>query len=239
MLGVVNKLKGPIFVLLDFFRGSAELTEVIIAFFAAAVVIFVVFPIHECAHALMAKALGDNTAEREGRLTLNPISHVDPMGALLICLCNIGWARPVPVNIFNCRKVKIRTANALVAAAGPLANILLSYLFLVIFKVVVITVGIADTTVLYICSAIIQVITINLYLAVFNLVPIPPFDGYRIVQSFAPKKFTDFMERNQQIIYWVFFLLLMFDIASIPLSYAANGLMWVLDKASFFLGTFY
>ncbi|MGN0700427.1 MAG: hypothetical protein ACI4J8_05435, partial [Oscillospiraceae bacterium] len=80
MLGVVNKLKGPIFVLLDFFRGSAELTEVIIAFFAAAVVIFVVFPIHECAHALMAKALGDNTAEREGRLTLNPISHVDPMG---------------------------------------------------------------------------------------------------------------------------------------------------------------
>ena len=87
MLGVVNKLKGPIFVLLDFFRGSAELTEVIIAFFAAAVVIFVVFPIHECAHALMAKALGDADKADDNELrrkALVQVFHMIRTAAVLL-----------------------------------------------------------------------------------------------------------------------------------------------------------
>lgn len=235
MTGFFHRLRGPIFVLFDYFTGKAELAEVVTAFFAAMVIIFVVFPIHECAHALVAKWLGDDTAERRGQLTLNPFVHVDPMGALLLLLCNIGWARPTPVDVRNCRKVSMRTANALVAAAGPLANILLSYLFMIIFKLLVFN---ADSTVttMYVCDAVAQIIMINLYLGVFNLVPIPPFDGYKILASFLPAKAQHWFEKNQQIIYWAFFILLMMGYASIPLSYAATGLMWVLDKLSFFLG---
>lgn len=235
----IEKLKGPIFELFDYIGGKSTLEYVIISFFAAFVVIFVVFPIHECAHGFMAKALGDDTAERKGRLTLNPFAHIDPMGALMICMFNIGWAKPTPVDIRNCNKVKMRTANALVAFAGPLANILLAYIFVIIYKLIfriVYTSGTLDTTMVYILIAMGQVISINLYLAVFNLVPIPPFDGYHILASFLPAKALVWFERNQQIIYWIFFaVLLLTDFVSIGLSYAADGLFWVLDKASFFV----
>ena len=83
----------------------------------------------------MAKLLGDDTAYRQGRMTLNPLSHIDPMGAIAMFLFGIGWARPVPVNVSNCRKVKQKTAMALVALAGPLSNILLSFVILTISKV--------------------------------------------------------------------------------------------------------
>ena len=161
MTGFFHRLRGPIFVLFDYFTGKAELAEVVTAFFAAMVIILVVFPIHECAHAMVAKWLGDDTAERRGQLTLNPFAHVDPMGALLLLLCNIGWAKPTPVDVRNCRKVSMRTANALIAAAGPLANILISYLFMIIFKLLVFN---ADSTVttMYVCDAVAQIIMINL-----------------------------------------------------------------------------
>lgn len=240
MTGVLDRLRGPIFELFDLITGqpNASVQRVVIAFFAAFVVIFVVFPIHECAHGLMAKALGDDTAERQGRLTLNPFVHVDPMGALLICLCNIGWAKPTPVDIRNCRKVSMKTANALVAFAGPLANFLIAYLFMVVFKLIL-NFGANDQTTFYILLAVLQVININLYLGVFNLVPVPPFDGFHILASFLKPKALAWFQRNQQIIYWCFFALLMLNVVSIPLSIAADGLLWLIDKGTFFLGTLY
>ncbi len=238
LTNVFHRLRGPVFELFDFIAGKTEFASVVVAFFAAFVVIFVVFPIHECAHALMAKALGDDTAERQGRLTLNPFAHIDLRGAILICFCNIGWAKPTPVDIRNCRKVSMRTANALVAFAGPLANVLMAYLFMIIFKLIAMNAEFSETT-YYIVMAVAQVIQINLYLGVFNLVPIPPFDGYHILASFLPPKALIWFERNQQIIYWIFFIFLLMGYASIPLSYASSALMWVLDKMSFFLGTIF
>ena len=226
-------MRGPIFELVDLIMGRGDLVTVAISFFSVFVIIFVVFPIHECAHALVAKWLGDDTAERQGRITLNPLHHIDPMGALAMCLCNIGWAKPTPVDIRKCRKTSMRTANVLVSLAGPLSNILLSLLFIIVEKLLMMGVGENITTV---ADALKWTAQINIYLAVFNLIPVPPFDGYHVLASFLPAKAVVFMERNGRIIYWVVFFLIITRVLSVPLGIAADGVYWLLDKLTFFLG---
>ncbi len=230
----IERIKGPVFELLDWMAGRTTLETVVISFFAVAVIIFVVFPIHECAHGFMAKLLGDDTADREGRLTLNPFAHIDPTGAIVMCFCCIGWAKPVPVTISRCSKVKGRTALALTSLAGPMANIILAYVFLIISKIVLMSVN--SMAMLYVWSAIGLVVHLNIYLAVFNLLPIPPFDGSKILYSFLPTKGIVFMERYGQMIHWVFFALLIFGVLDVPLSFLTDCVVWVLDKASFFVG---
>lgn len=214
-----------------------DVVGVVLSVFSVLVIIFVVFPIHECAHGFMAKMLGDDTAERAGRLTLNPFAHIDLFGAIAMFLCRIGWAKPTPVDIRRCRKVKPRTALALTSLAGPMANILLSYILRIVYKILLLNMasnGISEVT-YYVAAGINITMQINVYLAVFNLVPIAPFDGFNILSSFLPAKAVYFMQRNQQIIYWVFFALLIFGALDIPFSLATEGIIWLLDKASFFI----
>lgn len=215
---------------------QAQIISCVLSVFSVLVIIFVVFPIHECAHGLMAKILGDDTAERQGRLTLNPFAHIDPFGALAMFICRIGWAKPTPVNIRNCTKVKQRTALALTSLAGPVANILLSYVLIIVSKIILVnSIGSVSDVTLYVVMGLCYTATINVYLGVFNLIPIPPFDGFNILSSFLPGKAVYFMQRNQQVIYWVFFALLVFGALDIPLGAASNGIIWLLDKASFFV----
>ncbi len=231
-------MSGPLFQIFKLFSGGATQDAVIYAvlsLFSVLVIIFVVFPIHECAHALTAKLLGDDTAERMGRVTLNPLKHIDLMGALLMLLCNIGWAKPTPVDIRKCTKFSMRTCNVLVSLAGPVSNILLALLFMIIEKVLLLTLP-YSFMLSCIDIALFRVIQLNLYLAVFNLVPVPPLDGYHVLSSFLPPKALVFMERNGQIINWVFFILILTGILSQPLSWGANGLLWLLDFITGFLG---
>lgn len=207
--------------------------EVVLSIFSVLVIIFVVFPIHECAHGFMAKMLGDDTAEHAGRLTLNPFAHIDLFGAIAMFICRIGWAKPTPVDIRRCRKVKPRTALALTSLAGPLANILLSYILMIIYKIL--WLNMVNSVVLYVAMGISVTMQINIYLAVFNLVPIAPFDGFNILSSFLPTKAVYFMQKNQQFIYLAFFALLIFGALDVPFGYATSGIMWLLDKASFFI----
>ncbi len=230
----MERIKGPIFDVLDFLTGRGDAVTAIISVFSVAVVILVVFPIHECAHGFMAKLLGDDTAEREGRLTLNPFDHIDPMGALCMCLCCFGWAKPTPVNVSRCRKVKARTALVLTSLAGPLANILISLVFMIASKLVLANFT-DNQTGYYVYIALQMVISINLYLAVFNLIPIPPLDGSKILYGFLPAKGIAFMERYSQIVYWVFIAVLVFGLLDLPLGLAANGIYFLLDKMTFFL----
>ena len=181
----------------------------------------------------MAKILGDDTAERQGRLTLNPFAHIDPFGALAMFICRIGWAKPTPVDLRRFRKVKPRTALALTSLAGPLANVLLSYILVIAYKIVMI--NMTSMAMYYVALGLLYTAQINIYLAVFNLVPIPPFDGFNILSSFLPGKAVYVMQRNQQIIYWVFFALLVFGILDVPFGLASDGIMWLLDKGSFFV----
>ncbi len=231
----MERIQGPIFDLIALMTGRGDVITTVISFFSVAVIIFIVFPIHECAHGFMAKLLGDDTAEREGRLTLNPFAHIDPMGALCMCLCCIGWAKPTPVNVSRCRKVKARTALALTSLAGPMANILLSLVFIIIEKILLGDAINLSNTVIYIAVALDYAIYINIYLAVFNLLPIPPFDGSKILYSFLPAKGISFMERNGQYIHWGFFLLLIIGVLDIPLGIISNFIYWLLDMATFFL----
>lgn len=211
-------MRGPIFTLMDYLTGSdVTIVDVAIAFFSVLVIIFVVFPIHECAHAIVANKLGDDTAERQGRVTLNPFVHIDPMGALMMCLCNIGWAKPTPVDLRRCHKVKIRTANVLVSIAGPLANLILSFLFFVISYTLSYTIG-DSSTVSIIVMALNYAATVNIYLAVLNLLPIPGFDGFQALTSFLPPKAVYWVESRGQIIHWVVMILLITGILSIPIS---------------------
>ncbi len=212
---------------------QSDIISCVLSVFSVLVIIFVVFPIHECAHGLMAKILGDDTAERQGRLTLNPFSHIDPLGALMMFVCRIGWAKPTPVDIRRCNKVKPRTAMALTSLAGPVANFLLSYILIIAAKLVLINA--AGEVGMYVVVGISYTATINVYLGVFNLIPISPFDGFGILSGFLPAKAIYFMQRNQRIIYWIFFALLVFGALDLPLGAASNGILWLLDKGSFFV----
>jgi Zn-dependent protease len=148
--------------------------------------------IHEVSHGAMALAFGDRTAQYEGRLTLNPIKHIDLFGSiilpLILVLTNssfmIGWAKPVPYNPYNLRNPKI--GEPMVALAGPLSNILVAIIFGLIIRFVLVL----NPSLISLVTVFSYVVIINISLAIFNLVPIPPLDGSKILFSIFPNRFT-------------------------------------------------
>lgn len=229
--------KGPLLELFGLLfssnRTNDDIIYVVLSFFSVLVIIFVVFPIRECVRGFVAKKLGDDTPELAGKLTLNPFAHIDLMGALAMFLFRIGWAKPTPINISRCRKVKPRTAVALTSLSGPLANILLSYILMIIYKIL--RLNMANDVMYYITIGLYITVQINIFLAVFNLIPIPPFDGFNILATVLPAKAVFFMEKNQQIIYLIFFALLMFGFLDVPLGFLCNCVYSLLDIMSGFI----
>ncbi len=145
-------------------------------------VLLIVITVHEFAHARMAYHFGDSTAEKLGRMNLNPINHLDPIGSLMILLVGFGWAKPVPINANNF--TSFRSGLRWVSFAGPMSNLILSFFSLLIFTVLYNAGLIAFGGLFF--SFMQQLIMINIYLAIFNLIPIPPLDGSKILMSFLP-----------------------------------------------------
>ena len=175
------------------------------------------------APAFAADRLGDHTAKWIGRLTMNPLKHLDVLGTVMICLCGFGYAKPVPVNPYNFKHPK--RDMALTALAGPLSNLLMAALSLAIFRVLYTFVD--SIWVLNMAARVLisTFASINIGLAVFNLLPIPPLDGSRIFGYFLPDKWMYTMERYSQYITLIIMALLLTGVLDIPLSFLRNLIM--------------
>ncbi len=138
--------------------------------------------LHENAHGVAALYMGDTTAKDSGRLSLNPLKHLSPLGTLSLLIFHFGWAKPVPINPYNFRKKKL--GNFLVSISGIITNFLLAFIFLVIFNFVISEVDANPYLILFVKS----MVQYNVLLGVFNLIPLPPLDGSKIVMTFLPDK---------------------------------------------------
>ncbi|MBQ9993656.1 MAG: site-2 protease family protein [Clostridia bacterium] len=186
-------------------------------------IILLILPLHECAHGWMAYKLGDDTAKRMGRLTLNPLPHIDYVGAACIILVGFGWAKPVPVNPWNFRdRSKRKAGMALTALAGPASNFLAAIVGAILLRAVL-CFNMSYDTAMWVAFAFNTLISVNLSLAIFNLIPIHPLDGSRILSFFLPDKYSEFMERNGQLLNFVLIILIMGGALSNVLSFLVNG----------------
>lgn len=214
------------------FMGQS-LTGVIIGVLTRIFIIMAVMPVHEAAHAWAANKLGDPTARFNGRLTLNPLSHINYIGAAMIMLFGFGWANPVPVNPYNFRnQSKRREGMALTAAAGPASNLIMAIVFMFLLRAVLainITSMAVYKIVVWVVYALQVIVSINLSLAVFNLLPIHPLDGSRILAVFLPERWNEAIERNGQVLSMVLMALVFFGAFGGIVSGVVNGLyngMW-------------
>lgn len=212
--------------LFDLIRGGHSMIEILAGVFASLFVVFCTLPFHEYAHAFVATKLGDQTARLSGRLSLNPMRHIDPLGALMIVLVGFGYAKPVPVNPRNFKNPKV--GMALTALAGPCANLLMAIVFLLL-KNIILLFPASNPIVLALAYFFIFAASINIGLAVFNLLPIPPLDGSRILQLIIPSKYYfKFMQYERYVVILVFILLLT-GVLSRPLGYLQTLLYNGLD----------
>ena len=170
------------------------------------------FTVHEAMHGFVARRYGDDTAERLGRLTLNPLKHIDPIGtivmpslALLLNIPVIGWAKPVPVNPAKLRNPRIDMAK--VAAAGPLSNLVQAFLWALLLAALqrISGTGGGPSLLMSMCTA---GILVNALFAVFNMLPIPPLDGSRVLRSFVPSGVASVLDRLEPFGFFILFGLL-------------------------------
>lgn len=183
--------------------------------------ILICITVHECCHGLCALALGDDTAKRAGRLSLNPIKHFDAVGFIMMLVVHFGWAKPVPVDMRRFKNPKVGMAAT--ALAGPVSNILLAILMLFIYGLLY--GALVETTVgLYVLYAIRLTATLSVSLGIFNLIPVPPLDGSKVLFAFLPQRWYYTLMRYEKYGSLVMIVLVLTGVLTKPLSAAVN---WV------------
>ena len=208
----------------------------ILQYLIHALVILLILPLHEYAHAWTAYKLGDDTASYQGRLTLNPFAHLDLLGTICMLVAGFGWAKPVPINPnkFN-RKHSIRFGIAVTALAGPVSNLLAGLVGMILWQVYSILPFTLETDADWnryqlIAFMLYYFVIVNINLAIFNLIPIPPLDGSKILSYFTSAKWERYLQNNYMVVQIVFLLLLMTSILSKPISWICG---WVFDGFAF------
>ena len=177
---------------------------------------------HEFSHGYVAFKLGDPTAKQAGRLTLNPLAHIDPLGTLCMLIFRFGWAKPVPVNVMYFKDRK--KGMAITAAAGPISNLLLAFLCLLLFVPVLVYAGWTAVG-SYAANFLYIMVMINVGLAVFNLLPISPLDGSKILYAVLPNKIYFSIMRYERYFQPVLFLLLWTGLLSRPISFLRDAVI--------------
>ncbi len=192
-------------------------------------VVLIALSFHEMAHAYAADKLGDSTARWNGRLTMNPASHFDLLGGMMMLFFGIGWAKPVPINPRNFKNPK--KGMALTGLAGPLSNLILGFIGVLLLKLNNLAFRFIPITVatgrLYtiLAGLFITFASINVYLAVFNMIPVPPFDGSRIFYNFLPDRLYFSVMKYEKIIMVVIILLVFTGRLDYPLALISGAII--------------
>ncbi|HLF25648.1 MAG TPA: site-2 protease family protein [Anaerolineae bacterium] len=174
---------------------------------AYCIIVLLAFPLHEFAHAWAAVRLGDQTPALQGRLTLDPRAHIDPIGALILAVGSFGWARPVPFSPSNLRKApSINAGIVLVSLAGPMMNVLIAIVAALIFRAGENSFLIGN---LQLAQILFFIVVINLFLAVFNLIPLAPLDGSKVLWGLMPYAWSRRYEQVQQYSLFILILLIL------------------------------
>ncbi len=222
--------------LLNFFT-SFFTKEKLIGLLLSLPIVVISLSFHEAAHGYVAYTLGDPTAKNLGRISMNPLKHLDPIGTICMIFFHFGWAKPVPINTRYFQKPK--RDMAISSAAGPVSNFILSLLGLLFYAVTLELLYIFPSDVMYLITLFFNMFYyMNLYLAIFNLIPIPPLDGSRLAFIFLPDKFYWGVMKYERVIIIVMMVLLYTGIVTVPLEIVAGftmkGLEFMLGLLPFF-----
>ena len=217
-------------------------TEGIISILLTLPGVLLAMTVHEYSHAKMADHYGDTTARNQGRLTLNPIAHIDPIGIFLLIFAHIGWGKPVEVNYNNLTTNKSRSyCEAMISLAGPLSNFILAIILTFVYYALgIFCAGFVSTSVGFILFTILgYALTVNIGLGVFNLIPLPPLDGEKIFRNIMPYKVKEWLTVNTNMLQFAFMILwitgLLGNIVSPVIEIIFNIINWI---ASLVFGIF-